>query len=60
MPRHYAVLSNDGRVYNFQCSPAEIDRKCDELDGVLITEAETLELFQKRRAQDKNGKTEIW
>lgn len=52
---YYGILAG-GRVHDMECDPREIDDKCEELDGVLITQAETIELYRERRAKDPNGK----
>ena len=54
---YYAILTHAGKITDLVCDPAEIDQRCHELNGVLIAQAETAELYKKRCAQDLNGQT---
>lgn len=54
---YYAILSRkDGKVHELECDQRDIDERCEDLDGVLITQAETPERYRKKRLQDQGGK----
>ena len=52
---YYAILTEAGTVLDLECDPSEVDERTEELNGVLITQAETPELYKKRREKDTNS-----
>jgi hypothetical protein len=52
---YYAILTEAGTVLDLECDPSEVDERTQALNGVLITQAETPELYKKRREQVTNG-----
>ena len=54
----YRILDASGRPHDIECDAAQLDEWLRELDGVLNIQAETKELFEKRKQQDKTGKAD--
>lgn len=52
---YYAILTEAGTVLDLECDSIEVDARTEALNGVLITQAETQELYKKRREPDTNG-----
>ena len=56
---HYAIGTPDGQVHHIECDPFEIEAKIQAFGGgVLLTQADTLEVYERRRAEDKTGSFE--
>ena len=52
---YYAIMTKDAKVHDVECAPRDIDDRIEKLDGFLITQAETLERYREKRAQDHGG-----
>ena len=55
---HDEIGTPDGKVHHVECDPFEIEEKIDALVGVILTPAETLELYQRQRERDRTGQME--
>ena len=52
---HYGIVTPDGKILHVECDLREIEEKCERMNGGIVTEAETFELYEKRRSQDQTG-----
>jgi hypothetical protein len=58
---HYGIGTQDGKVHHIECNPLTLEHEMAKLGGVvIITEAETLQLYEKRRTQDVTGKIDSY
>ena len=57
---HYGILGSDGKMHHVECDRQEVDERIERLSGILSITAETREEYERKLAQDKGGKMEIW